>query len=41
MNDFVTPQFIDEDGAYLRGIKSGWYAMDEVPSGTWLELEAA
>jgi hypothetical protein len=28
MNDRI-PYFINEDQAYLRGIKSGWYAMDE------------
>jgi hypothetical protein len=29
MNDLIIPYFINEDGAYQRGIKSGWYAVDE------------
>ena len=28
MNGLI-PYFISEDQAYLRGIKAGWYAMDE------------
>jgi hypothetical protein len=29
MNHLIIPYFIDEDGAYRRGIKSGWYAINE------------